>query len=150
MPILDKDSSVFDNFELRLNDFTKKYLKEIAKWAFLLSIIGFVGIALMILIGIVMWFVVKDTNAYASIFPLEFFSLIYLFSGIVSFFPVLYLFRFSRKMKSALATKNIDDLTQAFANLKSHYKYIGILMIIVLALYIFSILGGLISGLSYL
>lgn len=150
MSVLDKDSSVFDNFELRLNDFTKKYLREIAKWAFLLSIIGFIGIALMVFLGIVMWFVVKDTSVYASIFPLEVLSLSYLFIGVVNFFPVLYLFRFSRKMKSALATKNGDDLTQAFANLKSHYKYIGILMIIVLALYVLSILGGVISGLSYL
>ena len=41
------------------------------------------------------------------------------------------------QLKAALLSKNNSTLDAAFENLKSHYKYIGILMIIVLGIYVF-------------
>jgi hypothetical protein len=39
-------------------------------------------------------------------------------------------------MKNAIATKNDDVLADALENLKSHYKFIGVLTIIMISLYI--------------
>lgn len=153
MPIREQDNSVFDNFELRLNDRSKKFLTETSKWTFILAIIGFIGIGLMLFFAVffLIAFSVINTsnNAYTAIGLHPYvFAIIYLISAIVSFFPVLYLYRFSRKMKAAIADKNTEDLTAAFSNLKSHYKFIGITTIIFILFYIVSILFAIISGVA--
>ena len=51
-------------------------------------------------------------------------------------------------MKSALRSNNQAELTKAFEYLKSHYKFIGILTIIVFGLYILAIFGAMIAGIS--
>ncbi len=62
-------------------------------------------------------------------------TIVYLFFAVIYFFPVLYLFKFSKKMKLALSIKNDEKLADALEMLKSHYKFIGVFMIILLSLY---------------
>ena len=73
-------------------------------------------------------------------------GLIYVLIGLLYFFPVFYLFKFSSKVRTALATKNTQELDAAFENLKSHYKFIGILMIITLSIYVLFGGGALLAG----
>jgi len=47
-----EQKSAFESFELEVGDEIKGYLKETAKWAYLLSILGFVGIGFMVIGGI--------------------------------------------------------------------------------------------------
>ncbi|MCR5863586.1 DUF5362 family protein [Flavobacterium sp. J372] len=54
---------------------------------------------------------------------------------------MLYLFKFASNTKKALNSNNSDSLTDAFENLKSHYKFLGIVMIIVIASYIVGIIA---------
>jgi hypothetical protein len=56
--------------------------------------------------------------------------------GLLYFFPVLYLFNFSKKMKNALSNNKTVDFTLAFKNLKSHYKFIGIFTIVIISMYV--------------
>ena len=49
-------------------------------------------------------------------------------------------------MKSALATKNDDVLADAFENLKSHFKFIGVLTIIVISLYVLLFVFSIVAG----
>ncbi|WP_430409613.1 hypothetical protein [Kordia sp.] len=140
MPLKQQDNSVFDNFELRLNENSKKFLRETAKWAFILSILGFILTGLFLLIAI--FFIVmyaalnSNTNPFgARGMSVEFVSIVYFVLAILYFFPVMYLYRFSRRMKAALAEKNTSDLTAAFKSLKSHYKFIGITVLSVIGLY---------------
>jgi hypothetical protein len=65
-----------------------------------------------------------------------FLTVFYLLVALLYFFPVYYLFQFSVKMKAALAQQSSELLQQAFENLKSHYKFMGILMIVVLGFYV--------------
>jgi hypothetical protein len=71
-------------------------------------------------------------------------TLLYLGGALLYFFPILYLFRFSTKAKTALNSGSDLELTEAFQNLKSHYKFVGILTIVMIGLYIvFFLFGGL-------
>ncbi len=151
MPLKQEDSSVFDNFELRLNESSKRFLRETAKWAFILSIIGFVVIGLFLLIAI--FFIVMYAALNSNVNPfraqgmsVELVSITYFVLALLYFFPVMYLYRFSRRMKSALQDKNTEDLTAAFSNLKSHYKFIGIMVLSIIGIYIlifgFAIIAG--------
>jgi len=47
-----EQKSEFESFELEVSDEIKGFLKETAKWAYLLSILGFVGIGFMVLGGV--------------------------------------------------------------------------------------------------
>ena len=73
---------------------------------------------------------------------------IYLVLALIYVFPVLYLFKFSTKMKSPLQTKDNEVLANAFKNLKSHYKFIGVFTIITLSLYILVIVFAGIGALA--
>lgn len=151
MPLKQEDSSVFDNFELRLNESSKKFLRETAKWAFILSIIGFVVIGLFLLIAIFFIVMYSALNSNVNTFvaqgmSVEVVSITYFVLALLYFFPVMYLYRFSRRMKSALVEKSTDGLTRAFSSLKSHYKFIGIAVLSIIGLYalifVFAIIAG--------
>jgi len=135
-----EEKSAFDTFELNLSEEIKGYLRETSTWTLFLSILGFVGIGFMVLAGIFMSVLFASTGVqdpYESLgFSMSWMGGFYIILAVVYFFPVLYLFKFSRKMKSAITSKNNNDLTTAFQNLKSHYKFVGILTIALIALYI--------------
>ena len=40
------EKKAFENFELQLNESAKGFLKEAAKWAYFLSILGYIGIGI--------------------------------------------------------------------------------------------------------
>ncbi|WP_052752921.1 DUF5362 family protein [Kordia zhangzhouensis] len=153
MPIRkEENNSVFDNFELRLNESSKKFLRETSKWAFVLSIVGFVIVGLFVFMAVFFFVMLVDVRSNLNPFhelgmPAWYFGLVYLLIAIIYFFPILYLYKFSRKMKSALIDKSTEDLTAAFSNLRSHYKFIGIIVLIIVGIYILLFGIGLVTAL---
>ncbi len=136
-------------FSLNVDSQSKAYLQETAKWGTFLSIIGFIGCALIILAGIFM-------AVGASQFDRSFneyggrsrglqglgtvMAFAYILFAVLYFFPCLYLMRFSSHIKAAVASDDQANLTVAFQNLKSLFKFVGILTIIGIALYILVII----------
>ncbi|WP_254712945.1 DUF5362 family protein [Polaribacter sp. NJDZ03] len=136
--------------QLTLTSASKNFLKETAKWAKFLAIIGFVFIAIMVLFA---FFATTIFNLASKMQPgmpeglgLTM-TIAYLVLAIIYFFPVYYLLQFSNKMKSALATKNDETLAKAFEMLKSHYKFIGVFTIITISLYALVIIAAVFGGL---
>jgi hypothetical protein len=123
--------------QLTINTASKMFLKETAKWAFFLSIMGFIGIAFIIVLGVFSGVIFKAIPQ-TGLIPFDL-SLVLtvtcLIVAVLYFFPVYYLLRFSNKMKRALASKDDEILADAFEVLKSHYKFIGVFTIITLSLY---------------
>lgn len=137
--------------QIVLTSKSKSFLREISKWTFFFAIIGFIGIAFLVLGAILLGTVYAPMlNMVGKQQGVDSISLvvmiIYLVMALLYFMPVLYLFKFSRKMKLALANKNDDILADAFENLKSHYKFIGVLTIIIISLYVLLIGFSLIAG----
>lgn len=145
-----EEKSAFDTFELNLPATIIGFLKETSTWTYFLSILGFLGIGLMILVGIIFSVAMGNMsgiNSYENLgIDMSYFGLIYIALGLVYFFPVLYLFNFSRRMKRALSSNNNDELSAAFSNLKSHYKFVGILSIVIISLYVLIIVIAMIAG----
>jgi hypothetical protein len=129
--------------QLTLTSSAKRFLKETAKWSKFLSILGFVGIGLMLIFSIftgTMIGILQNTVSQPLPKGLAITSSItYLLIAIIYFFPMYYLFQFSNRMKKALLMKNDETFEKAFEMLKSHYKYIGVLTIITMSLYLFFI-----------
>ena len=149
------DSANTNLFELQVDPASQMYLRDTAKWAKFLAIIGFIMCGLIILIGI---FASSVFTAMGSRFGNEgtfpaamggFLAFVYICVAVVAFFPYLFLLKFSNHMLRALRNNDQQQLTSSFRNLKACYKYVGILTIIFLTLYIlmflFVGLGALVS-----
>ena len=136
-------------FSLTIDPVTKSYLLDTARWAKFLSIMGFILCVLIVVMGVI--FGSQLTLIYSrdgqpmpagTNIVLACLSVIV---AVIYFFPCLYLFRFSSKMKLALNSNEQQKLNASFENLKSLFRYVGILTIVILAIYglllVFAILG---------
>jgi uncharacterized membrane protein len=117
---------------------TLKYLNIARKWAMFLAIMGYIFIGLIVVIGLI-------AGTFLSAFsggklnsgitgPLLLIPL--LIVAAVYFFPVLFLFRFSKHTARAVHTLDKQELHKAIRNLKSYFVYIGVLIIIGLSFYV--------------
>lgn len=140
-----------DQNKLTLNDLAITALRESAKWCMFLSILGFIGIAFMVLAGVFMSVAIsgiQDAPFGESIGAFDalkaYFGFMYIVIASLYFFPIYYLYKYATGTKRALESRNSDVLTDAIVNLKSHHKFLGITAIVVISLYILIIIGTLI------
>jgi hypothetical protein len=140
---------------LVLNDLAIDALRTSAKWTMFLSIVGFIFIGLMLIGGAIMTVslaAIPDDPAFGGINPFgavkNFIGIIYLVMAAIYFFPVLYLYKYSKGVKEALNFNNSEVLAEALQNLKSHYKFIGILTIVLLCVYALAFIGIIIFAAS--
>ncbi len=117
-------------------------LLETGKWTKFLAILGFIFIGFMFLGSLIMGIVTTVLgNDFTSLpFPGIFLALMYFVLAVLYFFPILYLFRFSTNISKAMRANNIQDFNAAIGNLKSHYKFVGILVIIIMGFYVLGII----------
>ena len=138
-----EQESSHELFSLQIDPLTKSYLWEIARWAKFLSIIGFILCLLILLGGLffsssLSYFSAGNETIQDGVNPTGLgvtMAFVYIILVVVYFFPCLFLYRFSTKMKAALNGNAQDQLNLSFQNLKSLFKYVGIITIIFLAVY---------------
>lgn len=152
-----EENSEIEEFELQLNESAKGYLKETAKWAYFISILGFIGIGFIVLIAIFAGAIFttigsvmpRDMGSFGSSLGI-FMTIVYLLIAGLYFFPVYYLNKFATNAKMALRDNNSRSLAASFEYLKSHYKFIGIMALVILCLYglifLFIIITALMTG----
>lgn len=142
METIDKQ---FSSTELNISTQSKNYLLEVAKWANFLSIVGFVFSGLYVLGGLMFFVTGASYSAFGggSAASLGF---VYIISAVLMFFPSLYLYNFSNKMKAALNNGSPENLELSLENLKSCFKFMGIMTIISLGLIILFVILGVLGA----
>ena len=138
-------------FELQLDQPSTAYLGEAAKWAKFLAIMGFIFCGIMIVIALFAGSIIGAAmsatgGGMSSMFGTGFFTIFYILFAAVYFLPCLYLFRFASQMQDAIRDHEQNKLQGSFKNLKSLFRFVGILTIIILAFYILMVLGVMIVG----
>ena len=133
---------------MQISDQGKKYLLEAAKWATFIAIVGFIGIALLVVMSFSMGSILSSLpeGSLGGLSP-QFFSLFYLIVAGLYFIPVYFLFQFGVNTKKAFEKDDLGTLTFALKKLRSHYKFIAILVIIGIILYTLLIFLGAFSAL---
>ncbi|NCU05397.1 MAG: DUF5362 domain-containing protein, partial [Chitinophagaceae bacterium] len=76
-----------------------------------------------------------------------FITILYLAIAVLYFFPCLYMYRFSVRMKRALYENNQDVLNSSFSSLKSCFKFMGIMTIVFLSFYALIFIFGMFASL---
>lgn len=135
-----------NNENLVLNKESLAYLNETRKWTMFFSVLGFIVVGFFAIAAIVMGIIsmVGGTfGGFREAWILGIIAIVYLAIGVLYLFPILYLLKFSINSKKALEQQDSNFITTAMLNLKSHYKFIGIMTIVVFGIYI---LAGVIAG----
>ena len=145
------------NQDLLVTSEMKNYLLEAAKWAKFLAIVGFVFIGLLVrgaftfgsIISTLMGGMGNSSAMGASGFAAGGAGIImtvyFLLIALLYFFPCLYLYQFATRTQNAIRANLEFDLAYAFSRLKSFFKFIGILFIIILAFYALGVVAMLIG-----
>ena len=141
--------------ELQLTEVIKSNLVEAAKWAKFIAIIGFIGTGFMVIVGLFFGTIMGMVNrlegtetAALPSFVGAVVAVVYILLALLYFFPLKYLYDFSSKVKRAIEITDQNLFSEAILKLKSHYKYIGILMIVMICLYILGIIISIIAGVA--
>jgi heme/copper-type cytochrome/quinol oxidase subunit 2 len=157
-----------ENKRIELGQEALGYLDTTRKWTMFFAILGFVFMGLMLVGSLALGSLIGGltsglsnmegmegvegmgaAKAAGGIASIMMFIVVLIFA-VIYFFPLLYLLRFSKHSKKALAEQDAGQLTLALKNMKSYWKYIGILVIIMLAVYVifFLIFGASMAFLS--
>ncbi|MBV2225421.1 MAG: hypothetical protein KUL85_01070 [Sphingobacterium mizutaii] len=147
---INQQNNPYQNYDLKIGPVAIEYLRETAKWTKFLSILGMIGMAIYLVVAFFMFLYFignsstsrEQVNAFAMI-P---FLLMMIIMIALYFAPILWLYKFSKNLQEAINLRNSDHLTTAFNFLKKHYKFIGILAIIMVGLYLLSFFGLLATG----
>ncbi len=129
---------------LILSQTIEKHIILTAKWAGFLAILSYIVIGLMILASVF----ILSAGSYLSEFNdfetinLSFIGILYLLMALLWFLPTYFLHQFAQKAKSGIENKDQNSLNYSFKNLKSLFKYIGILTIIALSLMVILLISS--------
>ena len=137
-------------FDLQIDQSGLNFLNEAARWTRFLSILGFIFCGLLALIaffgGSYLAGMMSGVSGSGIAFSGIFVTIFYLLLDLLLFFPTLYLFNFSSKMRKAQRNNDQLTLTDSFKNLKSYFKFHGILAIIIVAFYFLAIVAAVIGA----
>lgn len=143
-PINDQKEDV----KLEISKPSESYLKETSNWALFFSILGFIGIGFMIIISVMITSIfsfIDDPSLPSFIGPIL--GVVYFIFALIYVLPIIFLYKFSTNMKAAIEKKNSSSFEIALKNFKSHFKYIGILTIIIMGFYTIAAIIMVFSGL---
>lgn len=137
-------------FGFGIDSTSRTHLTEAAKWARFLAIVGFVMCGLIVILSFFMGALFAgmsrydkygDSSAFGSGIGVIM-TIFYLAIGVLYFFPCLFLLKFANHMLTALNTNEQHTLNRSFQNLKIMFRYVGILTIVVISLYILAFFFG--------
>jgi hypothetical protein len=120
------------------------YLVEAGKWAYFLSIIGFIICGLFLLAAIfagslftrVAQMQPENTTAALMAGAGGFVTFFYILIDVIYFFFSLYLYQFGSKIKQGIKFSDSDYVSRALGKLKSFFKLWGIITIVVVTIYV--------------
>ncbi len=129
--------------KIELEEDSLKDLDTTRKWSMFLAILGFIAIGLMLLIGLL-------AGVFLSVFKsgeldlstgesILIFGILLVFA-VIYFFPILFLYRFSKYAGHAVRARDNNYMKRAFRYLRKYSVYIGVLAIVVLAIYLIAII----------
>lgn len=126
-----------------VTDRTYSFLETAGKWARFLAILGFIGLGITLLAGLIMMVGGSIFESNMSRFgrgfrgtgaPFWLMGLMYIAMSVVMFFPLKFLSTFASRAIEIGMRREAMVLEEAIENLKSFFKFQGIIMIIYLGL----------------
>ncbi len=114
-----------------------KSINTLRKWTMFHAILGFIFLGLFVITGAIAGTFLTAFSIGKSGLGLNELSVlaIVFILAVAYFFPLLFLFRFSKYSAHVVQMQNKKDLNKALKNLKAYFVYLGVILIICLVLY---------------
>jgi hypothetical protein len=130
--------------EMIISSEMKRNLQTTSKWANFLAILGFIFVGLIVFTSLLLLILspfIGSWPFFGSKFgiPFVFFGIIYVVMAALYFFPALYLYNFASKAKKAVDSNNQTIIDDSFLNLKKLFRFLGIMTIVIMSLYLLMI-----------
>lgn len=128
--------------QLQISPEAVSFLATTAKWTKFLVILGFIITGFLVLAGLVVAvFFGKYNSQQMNTGLMSYLSsgtlgIIYIVIAVIYILPILYLNNFSNATTRAVHSGSTERLTYALQNLKRFFKFIGLLMIALLVIYL--------------
>jgi hypothetical protein len=143
--------NIQENRKIEISQESLGYLDTTRKWTMFFAILGFIGVGIMMIFGLVFGLFMsafssklpgiegvegmENAGTAGGIAGIAILVIMVIFA-IVYFFPLLFLVRFSKHTANAVAKLDANELQTGLKNLKNYWKYIGILFIVFLSTYL--------------
>jgi hypothetical protein len=126
----------FKNIEIGQD--TLKHLNTLRKWTMFLAVSGFIFFGLIIILGLIAGTFLTAFNQSNKAQGIPDAVVIAAFAAfaLINFFPIFFLFRFSKHTSHAVAAHDKKEMHIAIKNLKRFFIYIGVLLIVVITVYL--------------
>ncbi len=135
--------------EMHVNEFMKLELKSAAKWMKFICIVGSIGMAFIVLLGLLLIVLGTGISQYLANTPLGGgIGFLYLIFAAIYIYPLLKGFQFANATRNACMTNNEAELTRGFEGLNKLLIFSGVLTIIVLVIYAFIFLSTVIFAVA--
>jgi hypothetical protein len=120
---------------------TLRHLKTLQKWTMFLAVFGFITLGIIIILGLITGTFLTAFNQSGKTQGIPDSIVIAAFVGLalINFFPVSFLFRFSKHTAMALSTLDKKEMHIAIKYLKRYFIYMGVLLIVVITGYLASL-----------
>lgn len=127
-----------DDSKLEIGKDHLSNLDSTRKWTMFLSVLGFIILGLIIVAGLAtsLFLNAFKTREASLGIPESLIIIIIIIIAAIYFFPVFFLFRFSRNIRDAVQNNDTQKLSRGFRNLRLYFSYIGIMVIVVLSVYV--------------
>ena len=128
---------------------TVEMLRQTKPWVRFVSVLGFIAAVLFILGGI-FTLITISVGAGTGLSPLEVvgFLAVYVTLGLLYLPPSVFLFRYASRIADLMADRRVDNLERALQAQKSFWRFIGIMILVVMAIYALIIVLGVVGFMS--
>lgn len=117
-------------------------LRKTKPWVRFLSVLGFIGLVLAILAGLASLVMAATAGSLAGPQVIPVLGIFVM--SLLQFPALLFLSRYASRIKNLVNSGHPQDLEDAIAAQKSFWKYVGILTIVIIILYIVVLVGALV------
>lgn len=121
---------------LQFTEAVRSDLLETSKWVMFFAVLLFIVLGLVVIASLAMIFTSGAFGFGMAVVMIGIY-------GTLIFFPAWYYYKFSTLARQALNYDDNNALDEGFAYLKRFYKFVGILIIVIIGLYLVFIIIGL-------
>lgn len=146
-----EEEAIFET-DLQLDMESRTYLKEAAKWARFLGILGFIGSGFILLAILIIWYsssqafgLLGNSSLALASMGMGILIFIYLLLAVISFLVALFTFRFGQRTSRALLNDQQMDLKSGLSNLRFIFRTYGIMAITYISIMILAMIFGALS-----
>jgi len=134
--------NIQDESKIEISSEALDNLNVARRWTTFLSVLGFIFLGLIIIAGLAtsLFLTVFKTQQANLGIPESLMMVVFAAFGVLCFFPVFFLFRFSKNIRDAIQNNDQRKLVKGFKNLRLFFAYFGILVILVISVYLILLL----------